>query len=105
MMLMPQFELKLLAALKCVLEIGCVIILNCFILIYPYDETLKFTAADYLTDHGFIPILIDCIYKDDVNIVAIHLETLNNLMYNVTGIEEGIVHGGYEAFVIDQTKI
>lgn len=52
-------------------------------------------TADELIDFGFVPLLLAYISKERVEIVAIHLQTLNELMYGSEGIEQALESDGF----------
>ncbi|KAF2905972.1 hypothetical protein ILUMI_00203 [Ignelater luminosus] len=55
-------------------------------------------ASDYLIEAGFIPLLLDNVYKEKEEIVGLHLETLCSLMYG-EGKTDALQLGAFEIFL------
>lgn len=55
-------------------------------------------TADTLIDFGYIPLLLQCVCKEREEIAAIHLETLEALMYSSQGIQEALENDGFAIF-------
>lgn len=61
-------------------------------------------AADYLVDFGLIPIILNCLEKDEDAIKIIHLETMAQIMY-CHGKECALEYGAFEIFVRFESQI